>query len=97
MKTVSELVVDQNQGLTLLSDLQVGDLAEIKRVGAVGAIKRRFLEMGVTPGARLKVERLAPLGDPIEIVLLGYHLSLRMSEAAEIEVIRLGKKISPQS
>jgi Fe2+ transport system protein FeoA len=71
-----------------LSELAVGDCAEIVRVGAVGEIKKRLLEMGVVPGARLKVERLAPLGDPLEVFIMGYHLSLRMSEAREITVKR---------
>jgi Fe2+ transport system protein FeoA len=72
-----------------LSSLAVGDRGEVIRVGAVGEIKRRLLEMGLTPGVRIEVERLAPLGDPIEIKLLGYHLSLRRSEAAEIAVNKL--------
>lgn len=72
-----------------LSELDIGDKAEIVKVGAVGDIKRRLVEMGVVPGARLKVERLAPLGDPVEVVLMGYHLSLRLSEASEIDVKRL--------
>jgi Fe2+ transport system protein FeoA len=69
-----------------LSDLPIGASAEIVKVGAVGEIKKRLLEMGVVPGAKVEVERLAPLGDPVEIMIMGYHLSLRRSEAAEIEV-----------
>jgi len=73
-----------------LSELAVGDSAEIVKVGAVGEIKKRLLEMGVVAGARIKVERLAPLGDPIELLIMGYHLSLRHSEAREITVKRTG-------
>ncbi len=73
-----------------LSDLAVGERAEIVKVGAVGEIKKRLLEMGVVAGARVKVERLAPLGDPIELLIMGYHLSLRHTEAREIMVRRLG-------
>lgn len=72
-----------------LSELLVGDQAEIVKVGALGEIKKRLLEMGVVPGSRLSVERVAPLGDPLEVRILGYHLSLRQSEAREIQVKRL--------
>jgi Fe2+ transport system protein FeoA len=71
-----------------LNELQVGETGEIVANGAAGEIKRRLLEMGVVPGVRFKVVRLAPLGDPIEIRLLNYHLSLRQSEAAAITVKR---------
>jgi Fe2+ transport system protein FeoA len=72
-----------------LSDLAIGEAGEIVKVGAVGEIKQRLLEMGMTPGVRVEVERLAPLGDPVEIKLLGYHLSLRRSEAAGIAVRKI--------
>ncbi|MFO8057980.1 MAG: FeoA family protein [bacterium] len=71
-----------------LSELPVGEKAEITRIGAVGEIKKRLLEMGVVKGARVEVERVAPLGDPIEVRIMGYHLSLRNEEAQEIEVER---------
>lgn len=71
-----------------LSELGVGEKAEILRVGGRGEIKKRLLEMGVVRGTTVEVERVAPLGDPIEIRLLGYHLSLRQSEAREIRVRR---------
>ena len=74
--------------LLKLNQLAIGESGEIVKVGAIGAIKKRLLEMGVVPGARFKVERLAPLGDPIEIFIMGYHLSLRQSEAREITVRR---------
>jgi len=69
-----------------LSELEVGQTAKIVKVGAVGEIKRRLMEMGLVAGAKVEVERLAPLGDPVEVKVMGYHLSLRKSEAAEIEV-----------
>ncbi len=69
-----------------LSDLEIGESAEIVKVGAVGQIKKRLLEMGIVKGSRVKVERLAPLGDPIEVFIMGYHMSLRRSEAEQIEV-----------
>ncbi len=71
-----------------LDELQVGDRARIVRVDAKGAIRRRLLEMGFVRGEQLKVERLAPLGDPMELVIKGYHLSLRREEGACILVAR---------
>jgi Fe2+ transport system protein FeoA len=71
-----------------LDQLQVGDCARIVRVTAAGAIRRRLLEMGFVRGERLKVEKLAPLGDPMELVIKGYHLSLRREEGACILVAR---------
>lgn len=56
------------------------------RVGAQGAIRQRLIEMGFIKGAHLRVERLAPLGDPMELVIKGYHLSLRREEGACITV-----------
>lgn len=63
-----------------LSELQPGDEAEVFQVKAQGPIRRRLLEMGFIRGAHLKVEKLAPLGDPMELVIKGYHLSLRREE-----------------
>ncbi len=72
--------------MSRLSELEVGQTAEIVKIGAVGEIKRRLMEMGLVAGVKVEVERLAPLGDPVEVKVMGYHLSLRKSEAAEIEV-----------
>jgi len=63
-----------------LSDLQPGAEATVTQVLATGKIRHRLLEMGFVRGARLKVEKLAPLGDPMELVIKGYHLSLRREE-----------------
>lgn len=69
-----------------LSELQPGDLARVVKVEATGPIRRRLLEMGFVRGAELRVEKLAPLGDPMELVIKGYHLSLRREEGACIVV-----------
>ena len=71
-----------------LFDLTTGDKARIVRVGknAPACVRMRLLDMGITKGADLRVERHAPLGDPVEIVLKGYHLAIRMSEARNIKV-----------
>lgn len=58
----------------------------IREVNGVGPLRRRLLEMGVLPGTAFRVERVAPLGDPIEIRVRGYALSLRRAEAAHILV-----------
>ena len=71
-----------------LFDLVSGDVGRIVRIRGGGAksIRQRLLDMGVTRGTEVRVERHAPLGDPVEVNIKGYHLALRMSEAREIEV-----------
>jgi Fe2+ transport system protein FeoA len=75
----------QNHG-TPLSQLHPGDRGEVVGLQAKGAIRQRLLEMGFIRGAELRVEKLAPLGDPMELVIKGYHLSLRREESACILV-----------
>ncbi|HJW43139.1 MAG TPA: FeoA family protein [Geothrix sp.] len=72
-----------------LSLLQPGDQGEVVLVQAQGQVRQRLLEMGFIRGARLRVEKLAPLGDPMELVIKGYHLSLRREESACILVNRV--------
>jgi Fe2+ transport system protein FeoA len=69
-----------------LSELEPGQEATVFQVKAQGPIRRRLLEMGFIRGVHLKVEKLAPLGDPMELVIKGYHLSLRREEGACILV-----------
>ncbi len=69
-----------------LSELKPGQKGKVVRVGGSGAIHRRILDMGVVPGAEIEVERVAPLADPVEFRLLGYHLSLRKEEARNVHV-----------
>jgi len=71
--------MSQNKSIRL-SDLRPGDEALVVQVLAQGPVRRRLLEMGFIRGARLRVEKLAPLGDPMELVIKGYHLSLRREE-----------------
>ncbi len=70
----------------LLSDFTVGERGVIKSVSGEGRIRRRLFDMGVTPGAEVVMRKLAPLGDPIEVTLRGYELTLRKIEAACVEV-----------
>lgn len=69
-----------------LKDVAVGDKAIVKRLSGEGALKRRIMDMGVTKGVEILVRRVAPLGDPIEVTVRGYELSLRKDEAANIIV-----------
>ena len=69
-----------------MSDFVAGESGKIKAVTGEGRIRRRLFDMGVTPGAELVMRKKAPLGDPMEITLRGYELTLRKAEAACVEV-----------
>ena len=74
------------QKILTLDQLAVGKRAVIKTVGGEGALRRRLLDLGLTPYTPIMVRRIAPLGDPIELYIRGYELALRKSEAKAIEV-----------
>ncbi|MEE4608484.1 MAG: FeoA family protein [Desulfobacteraceae bacterium] len=69
-----------------LKDMREGQEAVIARVGGNGALRRRLLEMGLRSGVRIRIEKYAPLRDPLELVINAMHISLRVAEAAQIEV-----------
>ena len=69
-----------------LSDLRIGESGRVKAVAGADEVGCRLMEMGVTPGVALRVIGTAPFGDPIEIEVLNYRLSLRKSEAARVEI-----------
>jgi Fe2+ transport system protein FeoA len=69
-----------------LAELKPKEKGKITKVKGSGAVRRRILDMGVVPGTELEMERMAPLGDPVEIRIKGYHLSLRNFEAENIMV-----------
>jgi len=69
-----------------LSELQPKDRGTVVKVGGKGKIRRRLLDMGLVAGSEIEVERVAPLGDPVEIKIKGYHLTLRKDESSDIEV-----------
>lgn len=69
-----------------LSNLKAKDEAFIKKINLTGSLKRKFMDMGILNGQKLIVEKIAPLGDPIQILIKNYKLSLRKSEAEQIEV-----------
>ncbi len=69
-----------------LKDIPVGQSAVIKRLHGEGPVKRRIMDMGITKGVEVFVRKVAPLGDPIELNLRGYELSVRKADAEMIEV-----------
>ena len=71
---------------TTLKDLKPGEKGKVVSIGEKGPVRRRIMDMGVTPGAEIKVIKVAPLGDPIEVNIRGYELSLRKDDAAQIKV-----------
>lgn len=72
--------------MATLKDVKVGQSATVVRLGGAGAVKRRIMDMGLTKGTQVLVHKVAPLGDPIEVTVRGYELSLRKDEAECIEV-----------
>lgn len=75
-----------NMEAITLNNLAIGQKATIITVGGEGILRRRFLDMGLTPKTRVMVRKRAPLGDPIEIFLRGYELTLRLDDAKKITV-----------
>ena len=69
-----------------LRELKVGQSGKILKNGTSGALKQRFMDMGITKGVGVTVVKIAPLGDPIEIEIRGYNLSIRKDDARKIEV-----------
>ena len=69
-----------------LSEIKEGQSATIVRVGGNGTLRRRILEMGILKGTEVYIEKYAPLKDPLELIVKGYHVSLRVKEAAKVEV-----------
>ena len=72
--------------MTTLRDVKVGQGCTVAKLTGVGAVKRRIMDMGLTKGTGVYVRKVAPLGDPIEVTVRGYELSLRRDEADNIEV-----------
>ncbi len=70
-----------------LKDVKIGETATVVKLHGEGAIKRRIMDMGITKGVSVNVRKVAPLGDPVEITVRGYELSLRKADAEMIEVL----------
>lgn len=75
-----------------LDALQTGEKAKITKVEGEGSMRKRLLDMGLTPGTNITLFKKAPMGDPIEIVVRGYHLTLRVSDARKIFVAKESAK-----
>lgn len=72
--------------MATLKDAKIGKTARVIKLHGVGPLKRRILDMGITKGVEIYIRKVAPLGDPIEVTIRGYELSLRKSDAEMIEV-----------
>ncbi|MEY8437571.1 ferrous iron transport protein A [Atopobiaceae bacterium 24-176] len=69
-----------------LADVKVGQACTVSRLTGSGQVRRRIMDMGITKGTRVAVRKVAPLGDPVELTVRGYELSIRKDEAANVEV-----------
>lgn len=69
-----------------VNDMKIGDTAVVTGIGCSGALRRRIIDMGLTPGAVVILRKTAPMGDPLELNVRGYELSIRRAEAGEIRV-----------
>ena len=69
-----------------IDDLKIGQSGVISQVGGEGPLRLRFLDMGLIPGTRVTLEKIAPMGDPIQLQLRGYELTLRIEDAMKIEI-----------
>ncbi len=69
-----------------LRDVKVGETVVVKKLTGEGPVKRRIMDMGITKGVQVYIRKVAPLGDPVEITVRGYELSLRKADAEMVEV-----------
>ena len=69
-----------------LRDVEIGETVKVTKINGEGSLRRHLMDMGITKGCTIYVRKVAPLGDPVEITLRGYELSLRKSEAEKVEV-----------
>ena len=77
---------NSRSGVTTLKDIRVGDTVHVTRLNGNGPVRRHIMDMGITKGVDIYVRKVAPLGDPIEVTVRGYELSLRKADAEMIEV-----------
>lgn len=73
--------------MATLKNAKIGDTVTVKKLNGEGAVKRRIMDMGITKGTEVYVRKVAPLGDPIEVTVRGYELSLRKQDAEMIETV----------
>ena len=72
--------------MATLKDAKIGQTVRVKKLTGEGAVKRRIMDMGITKGVEVYIRKVAPLGDPVEVTVRGYELSLRKADAELIEV-----------
>ncbi|MBQ2178389.1 MAG: ferrous iron transport protein A, partial [Oscillospiraceae bacterium] len=80
-----------------LKELEIGQSAVVTEIGGEGALRQHFLDMGLIPGTRVTVVKYAPMGDPVELMLHGYELTLRLADAAKIKIVRSEAKPQKQA
>lgn len=86
MNRLARLCETRRTGMKTLKEVRVGETATVAKLHGEGALRRRIMDMGVTRGTEVFVRKVAPLGDPIELTVRGYELSIRKSDAEMIEV-----------
>lgn len=76
----------EEETMKTLRDVKVGETATVKKIHGAGALKKRIMDMGITKGTAIYVRKVAPLGDPVEVTVRGYELSLRKEDADILEM-----------
>ena len=74
--------------MATLKDVKIGETVTVAKINGEGPLKRRIMDMGITKGVDLYIRKVAPLGDPIEVTVRGYELSIRKVDAQNIEVLK---------
>lgn len=72
--------------MATLRDAKIGQTVTVKKLAGEGAVKRRIMDMGITKGTEIYIRKVAPLGDPVEVTVRGYELSLRKADAEMVEI-----------
>jgi ferrous iron transport protein A len=72
--------------MATLKDAKIGETVKVKKLSGEGAVKRRIMDMGITKGVEVYIRKVAPLGDPVEVTVRGYELSLRKADAEMVEI-----------
>lgn len=72
--------------MATLKEAKIGETVTVKKLNGEGAVKRRIMDMGITKGTEIYIRKVAPLGDPVEVTVRGYELSLRKADAEMIEI-----------
>ena len=79
-------ITERGIDMKTLKDVSIGQTEKVKKLTGEGPVKRRIMDMGITKGVEIYVRKVAPLGDPVEVTVRGYELSLRKADAEIIEV-----------